>query len=308
MPSSDLLQRLAGVFAPICTPFSPDEEVDFEALSFNMAIYRQSGILGYLALGSNGENRSLTEDERLEVLERIVGDKGAGQVVIAGAAYEAERDAERFLGSAADVGADFGLVLAPGYFRKQMTDEVLYRYYASLADGSPLPILLYNAPGFSGIVLSPELVGRLARHENIVGMKDSAPSGIENFLPFEGPGFHVLAGSANFLLTAMLGGSPGGTVSLANSFPDVALRLFEYGRTRNEAEGARYQAWVNRVNGAISGTYGVSGVKAAMTLAGFRGGVPRRPLLPLDMGQQEALREFLAAEGLLTPREGVPTS
>ena len=130
-------------------------------------------------------------------------------------------------------------------------------------------------------------------------MKDSASSGIEQYLPLQTASFHVLAGSANFLFPAMMGGSAGGTVSLANAFPDVALKLFEYGRARDQAHGVPCQEWVTRVNHAISGAHGVPGVKAAMTLAGFRGGIPRRPLLPLEPAQAAALRAFLVAEGLL---------
>jgi len=288
------------VFAPICTPFAENEDVDYEALRFNVSRYAASGILGYLALGSNGENRSLSEDERLRVLDVVVRNKRPGQVVMAGATYDAQRDTERFLAAAADLGADFGLVLSPGYFRKQMTDDLLFRYFLSLADGARIPLLLYNAPGFCGITLSPELVGRLAGHPGIVGMKDSAASGIENFLPLESPSFHVLAGSANFLFPAMMGGSLGGTVSLANSFPRLALDLFEAGQARDKTAGVPLQARVSRINHAISGIHGVAGVKAAMNLAGFVGGIPRRPLLPLAAADLAALRELLTDEGLLS--------
>ena len=291
--------KLGGVFAPICTPFAANEDVDHGALRFNLSRYAQSRILGYLALGSNGENRSLAEDEKLSVLDDVVRHKGPEQVVLAGAAYDGQREAERFLAAAADLGADFGLVLSPGYFRAQMTDEVLYRYFSSLADRARIPLLLYNAPGFCGVTLGPELVGRLAAHTNIVGLKDSAATGIERFLSFQGPSFQVLAGSANFLFPAMLGGSPGGTVSLANAFPELAIELFGYGRARDEANGMPLQDRVSRINRAISGAHGVAGVKAAMTLAGYQGGIPRRPLLPLDPGQVQALKALLAGEGLV---------
>ena len=291
---------LGGVYAPICTPFDADEELDLGALRANLERYAEAGIHGLLTLGSNGENRSLEEDERQAVLETVVRHRSERQVVLAGAAYDAQRAAERFLAVAADLGADCGLVLAPGYFRKQMTDEVLYRYYSTLADGAGLPIVLYNAPGFNGVTLSPELVTRLAAHGNIVGLKDSASSGIEAFLPLQGPDFAVLAGSANFLLSAMRGGSPGGTVSLANSFPAVALRLYEHGRSGEDPAAAdAYQAYVKRVNAAISGRHGVPGVKAAMDLAGYVGGWPRRPLLPLDDDARAELRATLEAEGLV---------
>ncbi len=297
--ATPVVPGLAGVFAPICTPFAANEDVDDGALRFNLERYAVTGLRGYLVLGSNGENRSLDAGEKLHVLATVVRHRAPGQIVLAGAAYDAQRDAERFIAAAADLGADFALVLSPGYFRRQMTEAVLERYFASLADRARIPILLYNAPGFCGITLSPALVERLSRHPNIAGIKDSASSGIEHFLPFQGPTFAVLAGSANFLFPAMLGGSPGGTVSLANSFPAVALRLFEYGWARDEVGGPPYQAWVGRVNAAISGAHGVAGVKAAMDLAGFRGGIPRRPLLPLEDAEVAALRSLLAAEGLL---------
>ena len=294
-----LLEKMAGVFAPISTPFSGDEEVDYAALKYNLEHYASSGILGYLALGSNGENRSLTEEEKLRVLDTIVRGKGRGQVVIAGATYDAQRDTERFLARAADLGADFGLVLPPGYFKKQMTEEVLFRYFSTLAEASPIPLLLYNAPGFCGVTVSPSLAGRLAGHAGIVGMKDSASSGIDNFLPLESPTFHVLAGSANFLFPAMMGGSVGGTVSLANTFPEFVMELFRYGQARDQARGEPMQQRVTRVNAAISGVFGVPGVKAAMNLAGLRGGIPRRPLLPLTPPQVEEIRKVLASEDLL---------
>lgn len=296
---SGLRDRLGGVFAPIATPFRSDEELDLDALTFNVNAYARSGILGLLVLGSNGENRSVSESEKLLVIRTVAASKGAGQVIMAGAAYEAQRDAERFFSDAAGCGADFGLLLAPSYFRKMMTDDVLFRYYSGVADGSPIPLLVYNAPGFSGITMSVELVGRLAEHPNIVGMKDSASSGIEEFLALERDTFHVMAGSANFLFTAMLQGSIGGTVSLANVFPEIAQQLFEYGRAGDRVAGAAHDAKCRRLNQAISGTFGVPGVKSAMDIVGLRGGFPRRPLLPLTAEQRDLLRRVLVTEGVV---------
>jgi 4-hydroxy-2-oxoglutarate aldolase len=299
MDNDYLSVRMAGVFVPISTPFGYDESVDYNALIFNLERYAHSGVLGYLALGSNGENRSLTEEEKLQVLSAIVSHKAAGQVVMACATYDAQRETEGFLQKAADLGADFGLVLSPGYFRKQMTDEVLYRYFSTLADTSPIPLLLYNAPGFCGVTISPALASRLAQHSGIVGMKDSAASGIEQFLKLENSSFHVLAGSANFLFPAMMNGAIGGTVSLANSFPDIVMQLFHLGQARDEARGVPLQARVTRVNQAISGPFGPSGVKAAMELGGFKGGIPRRPLLPIAQAQIDEIRRVLIEEEIL---------
>ena len=294
-----LLQKISGVFAPISTPFRQDEEVDFDALIFNLERYARSGVLGYLALGSNGENRSLTEEEKLAVLATVVRHKGPGQTVMAGAAYDAQRDTERFLQQAAGAGADLALLLSPSYFRRQMTDDVLFRYFATLADRSPLPLLIYNAPAFCGATISPALAARLAEQANIVGMKDSAPSGVEEFLKLASPSFHVLAGSVGFMFRAMMGGAVGGTVSLANTFPELAVELFRLGQARDEERGVPFQTRVTRINKIISGTFGPAGVKATMNLLGLKGGIPRRPLLPLTAEQQAEIKRALMEEGLL---------
>ena len=139
MDVQELDAKLGGVFAPITTPFAEDESVDLGALRYNLELYAQTQLRGYMAIGSNGENKSLTEKEKLLVLETVIQHKGQDQVVMAGATYDAQRDTERFIRNAADLGADFGVVLPPSYFRAQMTDDVLYRYYLTVADASPDP-------------------------------------------------------------------------------------------------------------------------------------------------------------------------
>ncbi|MBZ5586169.1 MAG: dihydrodipicolinate synthase family protein, partial [Acidobacteriia bacterium] len=95
------------------------------------------------------------------------------------------------------------------------------------------------------------------------------------------------------------GGSIGGTVSLANSFPELPLDLFRCGQARDERRGVPLQERVARINNTIAGPYGPPGVKAAMDLAGFKGGIPRRPLLPLNGAQVAELREMLKTEGMI---------
>lgn len=291
--------QLSGVFAPITTPFHDDEALDLDGLQSNVAFYAASGIRGLLVLGSNGETRSVDEAEKREVLIAAIAAKGAEQVVMAGAAYEAQRDTRAFFEDAAELGADFGLLLPPSYFRKFMTDDVLFVYYRDVADRSPIPLVLYNAPAFSGIALSPELVDRLARHSNIVGMKDSDGSQIETFLSLQDDEFRVLPGSAGYLYPSMLAGSHGGTVALADVLPDLVQSLYRCGRDRDETRGEPLHQRCRRLNTAISGAYGVAGVKAAMNLMGLRGGIPRRPLLPLNDGEIRILEAHLAEEGRL---------
>lgn len=298
MDLSSINQKLKGVFAPISTPFGNNEAVDNEALLFNLKKYRKTCIRGFLVVGSNGENKSLIEHEKLEILKLVVKNKGDNQVVIAGVMYEAQKSAEYFLSEIAQIGVDFGLVQSPSYFKKLMTDEVLYRYFSTLADISPIPLLLYNAPGFNGIELSFDLLTKLSEYPNIVGMKDSSGDGIFRNLELSNDNFQVMAGSISTLFPAMLMGSIGGTVSLANYLPNLAVELWEYGAQRNKQKGQSLHEKLLRLNEQVSGQFGVPGVKAAMNLFGFQGGIPRRPLLPLSEQQKNELKELFIKSGV----------
>ena len=293
------MKTLAGIFAPIGTPFREDEEIDFPALEGNMEAYARSGILGYLALGSNGENKSLTEDEKLAVLRTIV----------AGRAPRPGGDRRRHLRGAARHGAllrgrrrDRAPISAcccrPSYFRKQMTDDVLFRYFATAADRSPIPLLVYNAPGFCGVAVSPGLVGRLGRapqHRRHEGQRQLGhrvvPRLRERRLP--------RAGRVGEL---PLPGDDGAGPSAARCrWPTPSPRSPRAVPSRRGARrgraGPAFQERCRRLNEAIAGRTACPGVKAAMTLAGLRGGFPRRPLLPLTPLRWPSLRDALVARG-----------
>ncbi len=299
MEPSEFRRNLSRVFVPVTTPFAQDEEIDYRALESNLEFYAGAGLVGFSALGSSAESKSLTEVERLSVLKVIAAHKRRQNVLIACAACEAQRDAERFLRQARDFGADFGRLAAPSHFREQMTHEVLYRYFTTVADSSPIPLLLYNAPKFRGFALSPDLVRRLSDHPNIVGIKDSAGGGIEAFLALAGERLLVLAGSVRSLFPGMINGAVGGTVSLANAFPELVGNLFGCGAARDLARGLPLHEKATRISKAVSGVHGLPGLKVAMTLMGLDAGIPRRPLLPLTEEQRKALKQFLLKEQVL---------
>jgi len=292
-------EDLSGVFLPITTPFLKDETVDWDGLKRNMSFYAKSKARGFLALGSNGENKALDEDEKLRILETVLKYKASHQRVIAGCFTETTRQAINFIKKVESIGTDYVALLPPNYFRSQMTDDLLEGYFSECADVSGKPILLYNAPGFSGVTLSPKLLVKLSEHRNIVGIKDSAPYGIERFIEVAPDHFAVLAGSINFLFPALLMGATGGVISLANSFPDLTHELYLLGKENNIDEGKRLHFRLSSLNKKISGTYGVSGVKATMDLVGLVGGLPRRPLLGLKKEEKEKLKEELKGAGLL---------
>ena len=286
--------NLSGGWAPICTPFT-EGEVDTDKLEKNIEIYSQTPLRGYFALGSNGEACMLDGKERVKVLRTVLKGKGKDKLVMVGCSHESARGTVAFTKEAAEEGADIVSIIPPHYFKKVMTDEALIKFYETVADNSPLPVVLYNAPGFAGgVVLSVKAVARLSQHPNIIGMKDSAPAGPAAFLSVvDRRKLSILAGSANFFLPSLVMGGVGGVLSLANVIPYACCRLYEIFQQGDMEKARELQKAILRVNRGVSGKYGVAGVKVGMDFTGFYGGDPRLPLLPLNSKERESVHLVL---------------
>jgi 4-hydroxy-2-oxoglutarate aldolase len=294
-------KNLMGVFAPITTPFDEKGEVAYNKLIDNMKFYAKSGLKGYLALGSNGENKSLTTEEKTKVLDTIIKHKGTNQFVMAGCIFESTKETIEFAKIAERLGSDFITLLPPSYFKKEMTDAVLLRYFSEVANNVKKPCLVYNAPQFcGGTVLSVSLIKDLAKHPNIIGVKDSSnAANIESYLFAVRDSFNVIPGSANFFMNALFMGANGGVISLANIFPDMTCQLFDLVVAKKYEEAFKLNEKVIQTNKSVSGTGGVAAVKYAMDLAGLHGGNPRLPLLPLGDDVKKKIEDYLKKEGLI---------
>ncbi|MGI6299422.1 MAG: dihydrodipicolinate synthase family protein [Saccharofermentanales bacterium] len=293
-------KKLMGVFAPITTPFTIDEKVDYAGLKRNMEFYAKSRLQGYLALGSNGENKSLTNEEKIEVLRIIIENKHPAQTVMAGCIFESTFETIEFARKFAAMGADYLTLLPPSYFKKQMTDDVLIRYFTTVADAVDKPCLVYNAPQFcAGTTLSVNVIKAVADHPNIVGVKDSSTGNIEKYLFAARDKMSVMAGSANFFMNAMIMGASGGILSLANAFPDITADLYDLIIARDWEKAFALNERIFKLNSTVSGKGGVAAVKYAMDLAGLAGGNPRLPLLPLAEEIKESIASYLKKDGMI---------
>ncbi len=285
-----------GVFAPITTTFDPDGTLNLDAMRENVKKYAASPIHGYLALGSNGENKSLTNEEKIAVAKVIIENKAPEQIVMAGSIFESTMETIAFAKEMEKLGADYITLLSPCYFKSAMKDEVLIRYFTDVASAVDTPCMLYNAPQFcGGITLSLNVIKECAKHPNIVGIKDSSSGNVEKIALSVPEDFQVLSGSANTFLSCLLNGGIGGVISLANSVPDVVCRLYDYFVKGELAKAAALNREVIKANMGVSGKYGVAGVKYAMDLNGFFGGAPRLPLLPISEEGKQAVRACLDA-------------
>jgi 4-hydroxy-2-oxoglutarate aldolase len=209
---------------------------------------------------------------------------------------------------AADAGADAALVVTPNFYDGKMSPDALIAYYIAVADASPIPVLLYNVPKFTHVDMAATTVAHTVRHPNIVGIKDSSGNITkladtvrlaQAAVASSGGGFDVLAGSAGFLFAALSVGAVGGVVALSNIAPQQCIDIYTLFQEGRWDEAAGLQRRMVPVNAAITATYGVAGLKAALDMLGFYGGPVRAPLLDLGKEGCQALHQILIAGGLL---------
>ncbi|HAF67070.1 MAG TPA: dihydrodipicolinate synthase family protein [Clostridiales bacterium UBA9857] len=284
---------LRGIFAPIPTPFV-DEAIAYDKLESNLAKWGATGLSGVVVLGSNGEQPYVDEDEKVELWKFARRHFPDDKAVIAGTGAESTRAAIRLTKKAADAGAQAALILTPHYFKANMNAEALERFYTDVADESPIPVLLYNMPGNTGLNLTPPLVKKLSEHPNIKGIKDSGGNiaQISQFLRDAPEDFVVFAGSASFLMPALVMGAHGGILATANVAPDLCVRIYELVNQGQYDEARSIQLKIIKLNSLVTAKYGVAGLKAALDMIGYFGGLPRRPTLPIG---DEEKAEILAA-------------
>jgi len=289
---------LSGVFAPITTPFE-DEMLAMDRLRENLRVYKQTPLAGFFALGSNGECKSLDENELLGILEVVAAEKGKNQLIMAGGGRESTRQTIALCRQLAGAGADMVSVLTPSYFKKAMTDDAVIRYYRDVADALSVPVVVYNAPGFTGLEISSRALGTISRHPNIIGMKDSSPFDFGKYLEACDDHFQLLSGSISALFSAVTLGAVGGVASLANAFPRACCRFFEKTISGDWAGARRLHFTLSRLNTLISVRFGIAGMKFALDVAGLAGGLPRRPLLPLNTAAKKTIETAITTSGVL---------
>ena len=289
----------SGVFTPIVTPFTTEDTVDEAALAFNVERWMKTPLTGLVVLGSNGEAAQLDDDEADRVIEIVRKHVPRDRPLIAGTGRESTKATIAANARAAAAGVDAVLVRTPSFFKAQMSADVFVRHYTEVADASPVPVLLYNVTMFTGVTMQVEAVERLAVHPNIVGMKESGSDigYISELIARTPDNFTLLAGSATTYFHALCAGCDGGILALAALLPDACVRMQTLVREQRLAEARVLQHWVTPLARSVGSTYGVAGLKAALDLAGYRGGLPRPPMRKAPSLVIETISDQLAALG-----------
>lgn len=164
---------LHGIFPPVTTPFYPDGRVYLKKLEHNVDRYSKTPVAGVVVLGSTGEAIMLSDEERRQVLKTAREACAPHKVLVAGTGAESAVETLRLTEFAADLGYDVALVRTPHFYRPQMQPANLLAFYRTVADRSPVPLLIYSVPIFTAYDMPAEVVIELASHPNIIGIKES---------------------------------------------------------------------------------------------------------------------------------------
>ena len=287
---------LSGIYPALTTPF--DTEGNFSAADFkhNLHKYNQTDLAGYVVLGSTGESVLLSDKEAEAILATAIEAAGSGKRMIAGTGAESTAETIVRTKRAASMGYHAALVKTPYYYKPVYKAEVYLAHYRAVADASPIPILLYSVPQFTGVSLeTPEIVA-LSEHPNIIGMKDS--SGIVQRtveVLAAANNFQMLTGSASVILPSLSAGVSGAILALGSAFPEKCVAVYQLYRQKMYDQARELQGKLALASKKVVSECGIPGVKFVMDLRGYRGGLPRLPLLPLSDQAKLTLTKIAAS-------------
>ncbi|HKW64633.1 MAG TPA: 4-hydroxy-tetrahydrodipicolinate synthase [Candidatus Acidoferrum sp.] len=286
---------LSGVFPALVTPFGVDGSVSVADLKHNVQQYNRTGLAGYVAMGSTGESVLLSKTEAEAVLVTVKENASRNKKLIAGTGAESTAETIERTKRAAELGYDAALVKTPYYYKPAYKQENYLAHYQRVADASPIPVLLYSVPQFTGVALEPPEVAKLAEHPNIIGMKESSGNvqRVAEIIATVPRNFQVMVGSAGTIYPSIMLGCRGAILALGSALPEKCVELYELIRQGQHEKARALQETVLRASKLIVSECGIAGVKYVMDQRGYRGGVPRLPLLPLKDEQKKRVNALL---------------
>jgi len=285
--------RPCGIVPPMVTPLDDEEQVDELALRRLVNHLIGGGVHGLFVLGSQGEAFALCLEEKARVMEIVVDETRHRVPVLAGTGMITTRETIALTKRAESIGVDGVSVVTP-YFVSPSIDE-LYHHYVSVAGSTRLPVLLYTIPGRTGVHLSPELVVRLSRIENIVGIKDSGGDfGVTiEFIRRTHPGFSVLAGRDMLIYATLLCGGSGAITATSSVVPGLAVEIYNACQAGEYGRALAAQMRLAPLRSAFDmGTFPVV-MKEALALMGICSEKSKAPVGPIPEPRREELRKIL---------------
>lgn len=294
--------QLQGIVPPIVTPLHADETVDEAGLERQLERLIQAGIHALFFLGSTGEQPALRDGERvraLRVARRVV--RGRVSVIVGTMASSTARAIDN-IRTAETEGADAVAVTPPHYFVTRGPEEQLVHYRACAA-ATALPVVVYNIPSTTKVMLAAETIDRIQELPNVIGVKDSSGdySHVLKLIRLvkarEGKG--VLVGIPPIAAAAILQGADGSVPGIANIDPHTLLDLYDAARRGDLAPLDRLQGRVSRLMDMLTHGAPIVCIKTALELLGVCQAHAAAPLQPLSEEKRRLIADGLRELELL---------
>jgi len=286
--------KLQGMFAAVATPFDHAGAIYRVKVQHNFEKWRRTSLAGFVVGSLTGEGPLLEAEEKLELLRLAAPYASPDRMLIADVTKEGVHVAAKLARAAAEAGAHAVVSLVPHQYRNLMYGpEAQALFFRALADQSPVPVLIHNAPLMTGVDLSPETVAKLAEHPNIAGAIETGTSAsriarIRELAPKQ---FAVLAGTEAHVWDSLQAGANGAVLAFASAAPYATVAIWEAFRTREEEAGIDWQGRISHPSILVTDMYGVPGLKHAMDLNGYYGGPPRLPFVPVSADARREIEQ-----------------
>lgn len=288
-----------GSIVALVTPMQPDGTLDEAAFARHIAWQIESGSSAIVPTGTTGESPTLTHEEHRRLIDLAVR-AAAGQVgVLAGTGSNSTAEAISTTRHAREAGVDAALVVTP-YYNKP-TQEGLYRHFMAIADAVDLPLVIYNIPGRSVVDMNVETMARLARHPNIVGVKDSTANLLRplQIRRAAGPAFCQLSGEDGTALAFNATGGSGCISVTANVAPALCAQMHAAWQRGDLGQAMALQDRLLPLHDALFVESNPVPVKYALSLLGRASETTRLPLAPLQDSSRALVRAAMEEVGLL---------
>jgi len=285
--------RLRGIITALATPFSSAGIVDEEALRQLVQFQLKSKVNGFFPLGTTGMGPAMDPDQRKRVAEVVVEEaKGRVPVIVQvgasdpAASLDLARHAEK-------IGADAIASLTPFYYHPG--EEAIIDYYRRLSQATRLPLLVYNIPRHTGNNVDANLLLKLSKIPNVVGIKDSSQdfSQLLDYLEAVPDGFTVINGTDSYLFSAFCAGARGGVSATANPFPELFVEMYEAYMARDTEKGSALQIKIHSLRDVLSKPP-IAPLLEALKFRGLKGGFVKPPLRSMSAEEIDNLRESLS--------------
>jgi 4-hydroxy-tetrahydrodipicolinate synthase len=295
--------NVEGSWPAVVTPFDDKDEVNYDVLRKLVGFQAMNHSTGLLLMGSTGEAILLTADERKKIIDTVL-DEARGKIpVMVGVAAMTTKQTILNAKYAKEAGANLGLIVQPPYIKPKQSS--LYKYFKDVADAVDIPIAIYNNPERCGVNIEPETIARLARHENIVAIKEAGPNpyGVMRVVELTRGEFNVLCCDCAFyaLIPVVMASGGKGTSNVTGSLcpreiATISKPWTNYDDVLNMRE-ALYK-YLPLIRMMYSETNPVP-LKYAMSLVGAEVGKPRKPLIELSEQNQKTMRQTMERLGIL---------